>query len=495
MTQYPVSQSNQDPAKTPSQGPTTEPDARQKVLAAALEFSKRCFEAVDIEELYLLLTNDLRAIVEFDRSFLVTHLDDESKLVAAGNQPLLEKKGKAYEMLTSLAEDLQPLRRGLLVAGPKGVSDLQTEELTETAKESLRSYLEFSDSAWLLCVPLVHDEAPVAHLILEFFGKRTPDHIEVISALNIAPFLTAALIEKWLYSKKPGLLASVLPGRSTARRRTRQLKIALISAIVLVALAMAIFLIPVPFTVGGEAEIVPIERHVAYCKIEGLVEKVSVTEGSQVTRGQTLATLDPKELDYKVKSAQSQFDLLSSEMALLKASASDDPDKLAESNLVALKRKGVWEDLNYYRWQQGFLNITAPVAGTILTKDIQSLAGKRFNAGEPFCEIVAPGSLEVEVYVPQNRISYVSKGQTVRVFLDVRPRQAYELQVKEISPSAQAVPRLGNIYRVRAPFPDAPKFAMVGMKGVAKIYVMEANLWFIIVRRLAERWQHMALYF
>jgi len=234
---------------------------------------------------------------------------------------------------------------------------------------------------------------------------------------------------------------------------------------------------------------------VAFCGIEGLIDKVYVREGSKVEAGQVLATLDPKELDYKARTANRHFDILTSEMALLKRSASEDPSKLAESELVALKRKAAWAEFEYYKWQQQFLEIKAPIAGIVLTKDIESLSGKKFLAGEAFCEIVAPGNLSTDIFVPEDKITYVKTGDPVSLYLSGTPRTGYNLTVSEIAPMAEAHPRLGNVYRVRAPFPDAPPSTMVGMRGIGKIHTMNSTLWYIVSTRLLSQWQKWTLHF
>ena len=133
--------------------------------------------------------------------------------------------------------------------------------------------------------------------------------------------------------------------------------------------------------------------------------------------------------------------------------------------------------------------------GVILTKVIESLAGKKLKAGEPFCEIVAPGELWVDIHVPEDGVAYVKKEQNATVYLAGNPRKGYDLKVDEIAPITEVLPRRGNIYRVRAPFPNAPPNTMGGMTGIGKIHTMDATLWFIVSERILSRWQRWSLYF
>ena len=125
---------------------------------------------------------------------------------------------------------------------------------------------------------------------------------------------------------------------------------------------------------------------------------------------------------------------------------------------------------------------------------MDSLAGKKINAGEPFCEIAAHGELSAEVLVPDNKAATVKQGQTVDIYLNNNPLTSYKLVVNEVAPSAEIMPRQGNVCRVKAKFPHAPESAMVGMTGIGKIHVEQTNLWSIIVEAAALRWNQLSLY-
>jgi len=73
--------------------------------------------------------------------------------------------------------------------------------------------------------------------------------------------------------------------------------------------------------------------------------------------------------------------------------------------------------------------------------------------------------------------------------------KGYKLKVDEIAPAAEAMPRLGNIFRARAKFPTAPRDIKVGMKGVGKISTAPTNLWFVIKRGVLIRWTRLSIYF
>ena len=129
-----------------------------------------------------------------------------------------------------------------------------------------------------------------------------------------------------------------------------------------------------------------------------------------------------------------------------------------------------------------------------MTKDVESLAGKKMNPGEPFCEIEAPGELAAETLVPDNKAALVKQMQIMDVYLNNDPMKSYKLEVAEVAPVTEVVPRQGNVCRVKAKFPEAPKSAMVGMTGIGKIHVEKTRLWSIISEAISLRWNQLSLY-
>jgi multidrug resistance efflux pump len=466
-------------------------DPRQKALATGLEFTRRAFEAPTPDDLYLMLTNDIRALVEFDRCVLIVHLGGASRLVSASNQATLTKTSKFYELTNESAGAFKGVKTAVLLGRNAAFPEM---DAPETARIALKAYMEFGEATYLFCVPLVHADMTVGHLLFEFLEENVPDQIGVLTVLNISPLISAAIVEKWLLKRRPALISLMDPVASALKDTRRLKRLGIRAGIVALLLVALIFVIPFPVSVGGEAEIVPTDRHVAFAQIPGLLQTVRVREGDLVEKDQILATLDPKELDYKIQIQEKQVEILTAETNLLKNAGTEDPAKLAESNLSDLKRRSAWAELQYLKWQRQFLDIKAPVNGVVVTKDVESLSGKRLKAGEPLCELVIPGDLSCDVFVPEDKVTYVKQGQTMTTYLAGSPTVGHVLEVKEIAPMAEAVPRLGNVYRVKAPFPDAAA-AMIGMKGIGRINAGHASLWRIVHDRLLSKWQSWAIHF
>jgi hypothetical protein len=473
-----------------------EADNRLAAVRRAIDFSQAALASTSLDHLYFFLTNDIRALLDFDRCSLVTHIGGKSKLVAVNEQPLLETKAKFHTEITELAADIKSVKQGILLPRNQPPENILEQGLSEDVLKSLQSFMEFSGSSYLALVPLQHGTETAAHLLIEWFEDNMPNRAALANLMKLGPYFGTAIAEKWLLNKRPGVRALISTDPDSVKGGVpKYVKWAGIAVAAIVLLGVLFFAIPFTRHVGGEASIIPYKRHMAFCKIEGLIDKVLVHEGDRVDKDQVVAVMDPKDLDYKIKTAQSEYDLLSEKLMVLRNMADEDPKNLAESQLVKLERNSAWLDLNYYKWQKSFLDLRTPVEGIVITKDVETLVGKKFQAGEPFCEIAAPGDLWLEIFVPEDRISRVETGQKLRVYLNNEPLTGRELTVKEIAPAAEANERLGNIYRVRAPFPEAHEIARVGMKGIAKIDTGQTNLWSIVTQRLVAFWNKMSIYF
>ncbi len=196
--------------------------------------------------------------------------------------------------------------------------------------------------------------------------------------IEAGPLLASILLERWLLDQRPDLfrlLSTVHDPEGRFQLSDRRLWIGL--ALGLVVVLLVLFLFPIDHTVGGDASIVPWERKFAFCKIDGLIDKTLVKEGDRVKSGQSLALLDPKEIQFRIAKTEREIDIIARQTERLTREADKTPSKLGERKIAELERQKKGEELKYYRWQSQFLSIKAPTDGIIMTKDVDSLAGKK----------------------------------------------------------------------------------------------------------------------
>jgi multidrug efflux pump subunit AcrA (membrane-fusion protein) len=472
-----------DPDAKPREA-TTLADTARRALAIGLELSKNAARARTLEELQFILVNDTRSLLPFDRSCLIVHFDGKSALAAATNQPQLDRKSDFVQRVNQLAEDVKQIDRALVVFPGRNI----TEDIPEQATTGLQNFMEYAGCTCLMVVPLSVYDHVVGHLVLEFFDRTVPGEVETYTLVNMVPFLSSALAEKWILAKKGWIRQSFWAaitgppkGLGFASQRVK------IGAGLVVVIVIAALCFPVTLRLGGKAEAVPEYEYFAFAEMDGIVDQVLVKEGDLVKKGQVLATLREQEIDYKIREAQRLRESYQAETEILRNMGAENPAKLAESKLVAIKALRAQQDLDFLNWQRQFLSIRSPVDGAVLTKKVETLVGKKFKAGDPFCKVAPPDVLMVEILVRESDISFVKDGQKGQVFFNYQPNEAENLVVTSISPMSEPMERMGGIFRVRASFAVQPKGIKPGMQGTAHIDAGSASLWFVLTRRIVTR--------
>ena len=229
--------------------------------------------------------------------------------------------------------------------------------------------------------------------------------------------------------------------------------------------------------------------HMVASKVPGTLTEVMVTDNQEVKEGDTIATLDPRDLDMAIEkagakvaeteaglatdqakisqakaqlhAATSQRDLSAIELerteALFKrqsipkqrydqaAAAKETADaqveaarksiSAAEANLVVSARKTDTEraTLDNARLQRTYATITAPVSGFVSRKSAEP--GMVLAPGQPLCAIVPLDSSEiwVEANFKETQLRRVKPGQKVTLEADLDPSKAYTGRVDSLS--------------------------------------------------------------
>ena len=133
------------------------------------------------------------------------------------------------------------------------------------------------------------------------------------------------------------------------------------------------------------------------------------------------------------------------------------------------------------------MSIRSPVDGVVLTKRVESLIGKRFKAGEPFCRIAPKDELEADIFVRESDVSFVQENQSGEAFFNFEPDRSYPIKVRSISPISETLEHVGSVYRVRAELSRKSPELKPGMLGIAHIDTKKASLWFVVSRRIKTR--------
>ncbi len=219
-------------------------------------------------------------------------------------------------------------------------------------------------------------------------------------------------------------------------------------------------------TIALPAQLVPYEQVDIYPKVTGFVETVSVDRGSHVQRGQLLVRLTAPELvsqrsqaEAAVRAAQSQLATAQAKLAsdngtyLHMVEAAKTPGVLAENDVLVAGQtvsadKGLVdaaeqniaaarEALKGVSQTEAYLNITAPFAGVVTTRNLHpgALIGPASGQGgaPPILQIVDDNRLRLVVPIPEAQVGDMKVGQPVSFTVPAYPAQTFNAPIERIS--------------------------------------------------------------
>ena len=311
----------------------------------------------------------------------------------------------------------------------------------------------------------------------------------------------------------------------------------------LVAIAAALFLLPLPYHVISPLEVEARDAASIYVTVPGTLREVLVRSGDTVQKDQPLAQLSNVELELKIAELKDKCDFYAKHLESLdrqkiveaqrQQSPSRQMDPTGETRPTEEALKSAKEQLEEKRRDYEKLQLVALRAGTVMPPHAKQkredpdgqlpswsgspLEPENLGAFLPistlFCQIGEPQQMEAILVIDQSDIEMVRPNQKVDVKLDELPGRIFTGRITEIAPEALRVAPnalsnkykgelatktdptngvehpISTSYQARVPL-DEPKDLLpllrLGLTGQAKIYAdpqtCAARLWRFIGR-------------
>ena len=174
-------------------------------------------------------------------------------------------------------------------------------------------------------------------------------------------------------------------------------------------------------------------------KVVARALEVKVSEGSQVKQGDTLALLDPSELQQVVNGAKARYQIAKDDFARNKQLFFDkmiSPQQYDASSAALDVAKAA---LDIAQLQLDNAAITAPISGVILVKAIEP--GELATIGTPIVTMADLSLVKLTVYLAEQNIGKVNLGEAVDVSVDSYPNQKFIGKITYISDQAEFTPK------------------------------------------------------
>lgn len=166
----------------------------------------------------------------------------------------------------------------------------------------------------------------------------------------------------------------------------------------------------------------------------GKIETLNIELGTRVSKGQVIGTIDTKTMKTQLQNLELNISKLKRDyernQELYKGNA------ISETNLLdskfALDSRMI--EAEQLRQQISDGNIISPISGIITDK--KYLKGEFISVGTPVATVVDVESLKVYIFVNENEIQYIQKGQTADITASVFPGKNFKGKVSYVAPTA-----------------------------------------------------------
>lgn len=191
-------------------------------------------------------------------------------------------------------------------------------------------------------------------------------------------------------------------------------------------------------------------------KLAERITTLPVTVGITVKQGQIVATLDKAGATSQYYQLEAAFHNSAKDLERMRSLLKD--GAIAQQMFDGAQTQYNIAKANFEA-AKSMVEIAAPISGIITA--VNAKVGETANPGMPLMVIAQVQSLKAIINVGEADVQYLTKGQKVMVYSDVKPEEMFMATISEISRSADVQSRS---FEVKAVFPNtASKWLYPGM--------------------------------
>ncbi len=452
---------------------------RHRSIASSLQMQSRfhqdLFSCHGTKDVLEVSANYMADLADAELGFACRRKGRSWKLVAASNADRVVA-ASSQALLLAAAVDSLPRDKLVIVDG----SDKNTPEPVRHALNQC--------GASLIIGSFASEKDGVAPRI--FLGalrqNQSAPNQDITNSVAAAAYAAARLFhEKEIREARP------FSGIFHAAARTRLLwhehprRILLTGAAMVAALLLILFL-PWSWKVTADCTVLPAHRLSAVAGTDGKLLEVMVGEGDLVNAGQVIARIDDRDLRSELAAAEQERQRWRVEAASAQAAGNDADRKVAELNELREE-----ESMKLLGYRLARTEITSPMNGVILTRELRNQEGQNMETGKVLCEVADPTAYLLELQIRQQDLGEVqtalSDDQPHRIDFILHSHSDRKLHAEvqglaSLSPAAELGPK-GSYFILRTQFPGGEisiQDLKTGYTGKAKITLGTRPLWRVL---------------
>jgi len=303
--------------------------------------------------------------------------------------------------------------------------------------------------------------------------------------------------------------------------------------------------VPLNLTVSGEFTLLPRHNADVRAEVEGIIERMYMTEGQEVVAGDTIARLGDREYAARLAAIEAESAEKTARLEQLRAGPRAEEIKAARV-AVAKARERAWfaqaeldrtellvrrefvprveleraqelsivrakelqaalelvnagarpgeiraaqhevakaeaERVNLER-QLNRVTVLAPHGGVVITPRLEEKVGEFVKPGDLIAEIYALETAKAEILVPERDIGEVRMGQVGKLRLRAYPDREFRGRVTEIAAATTAGSSFERTVRVDVEIDNASRLLKPGLTGQARLYCGERRALDIVTK-------------
>jgi RND family efflux transporter MFP subunit len=446
-------------------------ERKLEILEALVRVSSEITSTLRLDRLLQIIVNSPQNVLPFERCSIA--LDNRGKL------QLRAISGMAHIPLgDAQVEPLHELVRWL-AAQPEALHLRQTNDAPDPElPDAVARHFEKTGLRGLYTLPLSDDQGRVGQLIYE---SSDPDFLDLSSTEMIkilAGQATVAIRNALLYREVPLIrLLEPLVQRKQALLRTSRSRRLTYAAI---AAAVALFFIfcPLPMRLTGPATVAPQHLVTIAAPVDGSVAAVFAHEGQRVTPGELLASIN--DMQWRIDLASTEARYHAAVLTMQSDLERNSPQAGADRAQVEYLRA----EADRARSRLQSAQLRSPIAGIVVTPNLQNAAGEHLDAGATFAQVLDLSSAVVDIAIPQRDVALLQPDESAAIKLDSYPQRSWHGVVRIVSPESE--PADGDrTFAARVPLPNTDATLRSGMTGRAKIFIGYRPAGYVLLRPAA----------
>jgi RND family efflux transporter MFP subunit len=446
-------------------------ERKLEILKALVNVSGEITSTLRLDRLLGIIVNSPQNVLPYERCAIALDQRGKLQLKAVSGMAALPLGDISVERLNQLMRWLSTQQETTHIR--------QTEDagVVTEIPAPVAEYFAATGFRALYATPLVDDQGRVGVLTYESSQADFLDvpHIEMIKIL--ASQATVAVRNALLYREVPliSLIEPLVKRKQKLLNDTRSQWMTL-GIVFECVLFMSVF--PLPMRVGGDATVAPQHLVTIAAPVDGVVSSVSAHEGQRVTTGEVLGQMSDWQWRTELVSAEAKY-----QQALL-AMQNDLAHGAAQSGADRTQAEFMRAEAGRARARLENAQLRSPIDGVVVTPDLQNVAGKRFDAGMPFAQVLDLSSAIVQIAIPERDLGLMKPGEEVAIKLDSYPQRTFRGRLSIISPEAK--PGDGErTFNVEVPLPNSDATLRTGMTGRGKVSLGWHAAGYVLLRRPA----------